>query len=108
MNSSQNDPSDCFAFEINRNMEITGVLEEVFVYTVNEENLHKSPHVKLSIGGQDVLGLKDKGAEGTTMSEQLFNTFKNRGVNILSIPTTNYVLTAAFGCKSKRIETSVN
>jgi hypothetical protein len=87
---------------INNNREITGLVDEVFVYTVNEDNMHKSPYVELSIGGQVVVGLIDTGAEGSIMSEQLFNSLESKGVIILSIPTTNCVLTAAFGRKSKR------
>jgi hypothetical protein len=58
----------------------------------------------LSIGGQEVVSLIDTGAEGSIMSEQLFSSLESKGVNFFRIPTTNCVLTTAFGRKSKRIK----
>jgi hypothetical protein len=78
---------------------------KVKVYTPNESNLHKCPHVKLSIAEQKLIDILDTGAEATLMSEHLFESLTNREVKFLSIPVVKCVLHSAFGKKSKRIKT---
>jgi hypothetical protein len=74
------------------------------IFFINEKNLVECPHVKIKIGGREVIALLDTGAECSVMSEKLFTSLINDGMKLLYIPVVNCLLSTAFGRKSRRVK----
>jgi predicted Fe-Mo cluster-binding NifX family protein len=46
-----------------------GEAENVTIYSINEANLRVCPHIELTVGEMKIIGLIDKGAEESLISE---------------------------------------
>jgi hypothetical protein len=65
------------------------------LYCVNENNVGTCPQIQILIGNQPCRALIDTGCQ-CSISEELYNEFKARGLDSLELPTQNVILKSAF------------
>jgi len=76
----------------------------VCLYYVTENNVETCPQIQILIGKQRCRALIDTGCQCSTISEELFNELKAKGLDSLELPTQNVVLKSAFTGRTKRIK----
>jgi predicted aspartyl protease len=76
----------------------------VCLYYVSENNAETCPQIQILIGNQLCRALIDTGCQCSVISEELYNEFKERGLDSLELPTQNVVLKSAFTGRTKRVK----
>jgi hypothetical protein len=74
-----------------------GEAENVTIYSINEANLRGCPHIELTIGERQIIGLIDTDDEVSLISEALYNSLAESGLKFLELTVCNSVLLSAFG-----------
>jgi hypothetical protein len=74
------------------------------VLFINEENLSKSPQIKIAFQNHEVaVAILDLGSEVNLISQESFDKLNEAGIEVLTLPVQGINLVTAFGKRSKKV-----
>jgi hypothetical protein len=80
------------------------VRDEIIIYHVNDSVSNHCPHIDLSFGSKQSSFILNSGAQGSIISERVYNKLIYAGVSTMELAVQGAVLLNAFGERTRRIK----